>query len=205
MANIVGDRLSRLERVLRCRNRMKLVEIALEREVRSVAAGIRERADGAGQEFMFDIEVPLLHVRPDRLRRNRVNAQRKIEALPAGVGVSDDVVLIRRDHQRRGTFQRFRIAFVAIRVLVEDSVGGSDRSLTIAGWVPGKAEARRWVEQMALLAARFYSSYSALHESVERVTRTGHQCTFLAGNAAVRINDWDLGRAEGALLPIERL
>src|SRR5580765_4176303 len=56
--------------VRRCRNREELVEIILQRQVRSLAAHIRYRCNDMHGQLSLNSQIPLLHVRPDGLEGN---------------------------------------------------------------------------------------------------------------------------------------
>ncbi len=65
-----GQRLVRSERVLIQRQRLQLVELALDGQVRPSAAHIRNIGDDILREFPLNSKAPLLRVGPDRFRRN---------------------------------------------------------------------------------------------------------------------------------------
>ena len=99
---------------------------------------------------MLHIQVPLLHVGPDRFGGDLCNVQRKLgrdpPAASSNVCVTHNIVLLHCGGEWRRVFQRLGIAFVAIRVFVENSVTAPDRPLAAAGWIVGKADTRGWVE-----------------------------------------------------------
>src|SRR5438270_8552817 len=58
------DRLAGQVRVLAQRRGIQLVNIALAAEMRSLAADIGGCQDNVTRQFVLDVQVPLLHVRP---------------------------------------------------------------------------------------------------------------------------------------------
>ena len=71
----------------------------------SLAAHVRGREHSVFKYLMLDIEVPLLHVWPDRFGGNGDHAQRELQAAAADLIVAIDVKLRRGLHQRRRAFQ----------------------------------------------------------------------------------------------------
>ena len=68
--NAAADGLSRLVRILAQWRRQYLVGIKNAGQMRALAAYVGNRRHRAPQNFMLNIEVPLLHVRPHRLVGN---------------------------------------------------------------------------------------------------------------------------------------
>src|SRR5450755_4483997 len=141
-----GHGLARRIRILRWTNRKELVDIALQRQMRSLAADICHGHYRFLGDLTLDIEIPLLHVRPDRLGGNGRHSQRECHAAAPNVGVAGDVILRRADYIRRAAFQRLGVAFIPVGVLKEDAVTGSNRRSPISKRVEGEAYARRGVE-----------------------------------------------------------
>src|SRR5690348_6228329 len=98
----------------------------------SLAAHIRRGEHSVFEYLMLDVEVPLLHVWPDRLRRNGDYSQRELQTAAADLVVTDDVKLRRSLNQRWSAFKRLDVAFVSICVLEEDAVAAAQRRLTVA-------------------------------------------------------------------------
>src|SRR5580700_4102644 len=121
-----------------------------------------------GWQFLLDVEVPLLHVRPygliwnciDRKREYRHCACTGANACVTAVGTtgarahaSGDVRLRSPHYEGRRTFQRFRIGFVAIGVFEENTVAAADSHLAVALGIPRKTDTRGGVEEMSIQAA----------------------------------------------------
>ena len=123
-----------------------MIDITLQREMRAFAAHIGHGHDRFLHDLALDVDIPLLHIRPDGLRRNRRDAQRKRHAGAADVGVTGDVVLRRAQHQGRAAFQRLRVSFVAVGVLVEYAIAAANGRFAIAERVEGETDAGRGIE-----------------------------------------------------------
>src|SRR5215831_216552 len=68
-----SDRFSGLVWIQRGRELRNLVEVALSREMRALGADISQDQECVMTDFPLDIQMPLLHVRPNRLSGNRWN------------------------------------------------------------------------------------------------------------------------------------
>src|ERR1700691_1629326 len=73
----LGHALARRIWILGRANGVQLIDVALQREMRAFAADVRDGHYGSVQELALDVDIPLLHVRPDRLSWNRGDAQRE--------------------------------------------------------------------------------------------------------------------------------
>src|SRR5579859_4663036 len=132
--------------------------------MRTLAADIRHRENDARRQFMLDIEVPLLHVRPHSLAGNgeRIQGEQRSSA-DAGIATGRsgaacwtccaNIRLRRSEDQRRGAFEGLGVAFVAVSVFEEDAVTAANRGLAVTLRVKRKADARSGVEEMAFEAA----------------------------------------------------
>src|SRR5579872_992492 len=152
-----ADLLTRSIRIGGCGRRLQLVQVELTPQERSFAAHIGNRHNRMTAQFMLDIEVPLLHARPDDPLRNRVEAEweRWSGRTAADVVKASDIILRLRLQQRRGlTFHAFCIGFVAVTVLEEDAIAATNGSLPVAERIIGKTNARRGIEQVTTDAAR---------------------------------------------------
>src|SRR5579864_3756895 len=127
------------------------------------------------RKFPLDIQMPLLHVRPNRPIDNDawrfVVDERRGErttaadaSVPCRVGgrartkARGNVGLAGCEHSGGRTFKRLSIGFVSVAVLEEDAISAANGHLSITVWIPGESDARRRIEQMPLLAARKRSS-----------------------------------------------
>src|SRR5882762_4539021 len=139
--------------------------------MRALTSHIRNSRDGITNDLMLHIEVPLLHVRPDRLGGNGHHSQWELRVGgSARARVARNIDLLYGGGQRRRVFQRFRVAFVAVGVLVEDTVAATNRPLPVAKGIPGKPSPWRGVEQMPFHAAIRYSGRDpALHDTVGQI------------------------------------
>ena len=72
--------------------------------------------------------------------------------------------------QGRRVFERFRVAFVTVGMLVEDAVAAADSGPAVASGIPGKAHAGGWIEQVALHAAHRHARRDpTLHDAIRKV------------------------------------
>src|ERR1700693_937623 len=97
------------------------------------------------REFVLDIHVILLDVRPQALRVNGVETERE-RAAGANVGVTGNVGLSRVEHEWWRGLQCLNVLLIAVAMLEEDSVSATHRPLAIALGVPGKAKPGSGVE-----------------------------------------------------------
>ena len=104
-------------------------------------------------KFSLGVEMPLLDVRPNGFVGNGINSQGEKQS-PADISIASDVKLLGGQHERRGTFQGFCIALVAVGVLEKDAVPAANSHLAVALRIEGKPNARRGVKEMSLQAAR---------------------------------------------------
>src|SRR5579859_8001973 len=133
----------------------------------SFAADIGGGQDDVRREFLLQAQVPLLHVWPNHFIRNGIKGQREDRygagtSANAGVSASGagragayttrDIGLRSAHHQRRGAFQRFTVGLVTISVLVKNSIAAADGHLAVAFRIPGKANTRSGIKQVALEA-----------------------------------------------------
>src|SRR5438876_362339 len=132
------------------------------------AADVGSRHHKVVRQLFLDVQVPLLNIRPNSLVRNGNNRKWKewncstirtdarVAAIrPRGASVKphSDVGLRRGKNQGRGAFQRFGVAFIAVRVLIEDPVAAADGHFAIAFRVKREANARCGVEEVPRKAA----------------------------------------------------
>src|SRR5579884_2035061 len=157
----------------------------------ALAAHVRHGSNDVAGQFLLDAQIPLLQVRPNGLFGNRGHRQRKEQASAADVRVAGDVELLRRQNERRRSFERFGIAFVSIGVLKEDAITAADGHLAVAARIPSEADALRRVEEMTAHAAGVGTSSdaragesrhgesaalaAALDDSVEGIPRAGNE------------------------------
>src|SRR5260370_37004936 len=83
-AVVWANRFARFIRVLTEGKRKKLVEIAFSGQMCAFAADIGNRTHRAACCLVLNIQMPLLHVRPRCLSRNRVTTRGDLLACPAG-------------------------------------------------------------------------------------------------------------------------
>src|SRR5947209_19329840 len=103
----------------------------------SLAAHVRGREHSVLEYLVLDVQMPLLHVRPDSFGRNRDHSQRELQTSAADLVVANDIKLCRSLDQRRRAFQRLNVPFVAVGVLEEDAVAAAQSRLAIAEYFPG--------------------------------------------------------------------
>ena len=131
-AVVRADRLTGLIGILSGRQRSELVDFMTDRHVSAKAADVGCLQYGVAWQLALNGQVELLDVRPGGVGGNGDHAQRKLEPASTGLVIADEVVLVRRLHHRRGAFEGFGVAFVAIGVLEEDAVAAADGELSIA-------------------------------------------------------------------------
>src|SRR5215469_6967025 len=151
-----SNRFSRLIWVRRGAERGNLVEIALQCQMGTLAANVGYGEHISSCNLALEVQMPLLHIGPHRLVRNRSHIEREIErditsvrTLP-DVLVSQDIELLGRQDNRRGSFQRLRIALAAVRMLEKYSVPCANGHLSFSCGVIGKAQARSEIRKMSL-------------------------------------------------------
>src|SRR4051794_15355477 len=81
-----SDRFSGLIWIQRFRELRNLVEVALSCEMRALGADISQVQECVVPDFPLDIQMPLLHVRPNRLSGNRWNTYREEKRRIASIG-----------------------------------------------------------------------------------------------------------------------
>src|SRR5256885_1663634 len=132
--------------------------------MRAFAADIRHRQNDVRRQFMLNIQVPLLHVRPHGLARNGERIQGKQRAsADAGIATgrsrapcgtcSANIRLRGSEDQRRRSFERFGVAFVTVGVFEKDAVTAANRGLAVTFGIKREADARSRVEEMAFETA----------------------------------------------------
>src|SRR3954469_12435986 len=107
---------------------------------------------------MLHVQVPLLHVGPDYLGRDRQETARKLRCGPgetdiSDVSVSDDVVL-RCGNQQRGrlTFHAFGVRLIAVSMLEEHAVSATNCSFPSTENIPCKTDTGSGIEEMSFHA-----------------------------------------------------
>src|SRR5882724_9719288 len=123
---------------------------------------------------MLYVKMPLLDIRPYGFVRDRNHRQRRSCACWLG---SDTGVAYFVGHGSGlhcgtcGRFQRFGSGFVAVGMFEENSVASANGCLPTAGRVPGEADARCRIEQMAFhTTVRDTFRDAALHDPVESIS-----------------------------------
>src|SRR5437879_3050963 len=101
---IGGNEFARSIGILRKRHRWQLIEIGLAVQLCTFAAHIRNGGHSISQYLMLQIEVPLLNIRPARLRRNCVHTQREYSGCASTSCISDNIVYLDSIGQWRRVF-----------------------------------------------------------------------------------------------------
>src|SRR5580700_5933891 len=130
----------------------------------SLAAYVGDAPDQVAGELALHAQVPLLHVRPNRVSGNGSNIRGKSNRARIGAIRSDTFVaacevldyiehsrgnawcISHRIRRRGATFQRTSICFVAGAVFEEYSVSGTYRSFSVALGIPSEANSRAGIE-----------------------------------------------------------
>ena len=81
--------------------------------------------------------------------------------------VAGGMILSHVQHLRRAAFERAGVGFVANSVVEKYSVAGADGSLAVAERIPGEADARSGIKDMAGHAAVGNAVYAASLQAVE--------------------------------------
>src|SRR5260370_20758785 len=132
----------------------------------ALAAYIGDREYDMGRQFFLDVQVPLLHVRPQSLVGNRKRRKREdrhgtsatadacvtAAGSTCGAGARLDEGLCGVQNKRGRAFQRFGAAFVAVGVFVENTVAAANGHLAIALGIKREPDARGGGEEMSLQA-----------------------------------------------------
>src|SRR5262249_10531419 len=119
------------------------------------------------------------------------------------VVIADDIELRSSQGKRSRAFKRFRVALVAVGVLIEDTVSTANGRLAVALGIKGEADARCRVEEMPVQAARIGvgastgvretgnregpSRAAALNDAVKGIARARDQRAGKPGQRAVGI------------------
>src|SRR5579863_698717 len=120
----------------------------------SLAAHIAKSCDRVLRQFALHAEAPLLHIRPNALRGNCSDIQRKGSGCSTPLAhapnafVATGVVLSHVQHQRRAAFERAGVGFVTNPVVEEHSVARTDGGFSIAPRIPSEADAGSRIKKM---------------------------------------------------------
>src|SRR5260370_2041254 len=116
---------------------------------------IGDCAHDVRRELLLDVQVPLLHVRPDCFVGDRCHSEWEQQtAACTNIGVANHVELRGSEHEWWRAFERFRISFIAVGVLEEDSITTADSHFSVALRIKGEPNSRRGIEEVPLQAAR---------------------------------------------------
>src|SRR4029077_7044087 len=142
--------------------------------MRALASYVRDGRDRVREDFVLNVQVPLLYVGPNSLVWDGDHRQRRCRSrwLRNNLIVPDHAEDRCGLHNRtRSRFQRLCIRFVAIGVLEENTISTAYRSLPVSARVPRKTNARSRIKQVALHATDGNTGcHSTLHYSIERIT-----------------------------------
>src|SRR4249920_4158751 len=107
--------------------------------MRALASYVRDGRDRVREDFVLNVQVPLLYVGPNGLVWDGDHRQRRCRSgwLWNNLIVSDHAEDRCGLHNRtRSRFQRLRIRFVAISVFEEDTISTTNGSLPVSARVP---------------------------------------------------------------------
>src|SRR5205807_9583316 len=89
------DRLAWVIWVQRSGDRVQLIQVTLASEMRTLAAHIGKTSDNVARQFVLDVKMPLLHIRPHDLFRNSCKAEgeRRSRSSSTDICISGNVIL----------------------------------------------------------------------------------------------------------------
>src|ERR1043166_9004779 len=115
--------------------------------MRSLVAEVTDGHCEIASDFALDVEMPRLHVRMVEIRIDIVG--REAGRSRDGGGVLERDGAAERTRIRKRRIRRHRSHHVSYRLVGEDGVGCTHRSLSIVEWIPGDTEA--WLEVLVVL------------------------------------------------------
>ena len=146
---------------------MDLVQIKSAPKMGSFASHIGNTGDDVLRQFMLNVQVVLLHIRP---------ASFEIELNPSGkatttsgspdAGVPRNVRLCGVEHERRCSLKRLDVLLIPIAMFEEDAVTASNGPFAVSLGIPCEPEPRRRIEQVTGDASDRHSRTTAVHLSV---------------------------------------
>ena len=157
--------------VVRRHGRNELVDLKFGGEMRSLAADITKGCDGILGEFALHTQAPLLDVRPNALRRDGSDVQRKCSRRPAAhthasnATVAAGMVLRHIQHEGRAAFERAGVGLITNSVMEKYSIAGADGSFAVPG-IPGETDAGGGVNDLARHATIWNPVHAASLQAV---------------------------------------
>src|SRR5258708_13775887 len=98
--------------------------------------------------------MPLLHIRPDGFVREGSHAQgeewNRGTAAAAKICVSCNVELRCVENEWRRALEGFGVAFIAVRVLEENTIAAPNGHFTVTLWIKGKTHTRPGIKAAPL-------------------------------------------------------
>src|SRR5215472_2088034 len=138
----------------------------------TLAPNVRKSSDDVARQFVLDVKMPLLHIRPYHLVRNGYEAkwERRSRRSPTDIFVSGNVGLGGNLDDGSGlSFHPFSIGLIPICVLKENAIASADGGFAVSKGIPRKAYTGSRVKKMPAGATNWHTAYPALHESVIRI------------------------------------
>ena len=138
----------------------------------SLAANIAKGCDRILRQFALHAEAPLLDIRPNALRGNGGDIQRKRSGCSAALAHASDafvaggMVLSHIQYQRCAAFERTGVRFVANPVVEKYSVARTDRGFAITPWIPSETDAGSRIKDMTCHTAIWNVIHAASLEAI---------------------------------------
>src|ERR1700674_1371872 len=168
-----AHRLTRLVGILRKRDRLELVQCELASEMDSRAADIRQRCHRVSGDVVLNVQMPLLHIGPDRFVGNGNETQGRGGCSQSRwVDICVTYCVEEGSSLREGgvLLQLPGVGFALVGVFVEDAISAPNGPLSVALGIESEPNTRSRVKEMSLHASVGDSCCdSALNPTVVRI------------------------------------